>query len=215
MFERFTPRARRVVVLARQLVQEMGHIEIRPEHLLLGLAVEGEGLAAQAMTQAGVAVEALRRRVVERLANEVVAADVITPPFTTAAKKCLELSLREALSLGHNYIGTEHIFMGVKKEAELDGWSPSLESLLGVNPREVVQRSLDMLGSVSGTRMTPPGSPAFKSAMDRVQRIGGASTMTTGHMLEAFVNGQVAVPTGGQQKVPTSRLLCSAPCGPG
>ena len=190
MFERFTPRARRVIVLAQDLVRDLSHMEIRPEHLLVALAAEGEGVAAQAMAQAGVAVEALRQRVADRLAGQVVAAEVIKPPFTVEAKRALEQSLRAAISLGHNYIGTEHIFMGVEREAEQDGWP--LEALLGVSPKAVIQRSLELLRSVSA-----PGyvSPAYKSAMDRARRRSSSSTTTTGDVLSAILadeNSQAA-----------------------
>src|SRR5262245_42249860 len=117
MFERFTDRARRVVVLAQEEARLLNHNYIGTEHLLLGLIHEGEGVAAKALEGLGISLEAARARVEESIGQ-----GQRTPtghiPFTPRAKKVLELSLREALQLGHNYMGTEHIVLGILREGE-------------------------------------------------------------------------------------------------
>jgi len=118
MFEKFTERARQVVVLAQEEEsQTLGHSYIGTEHLLLGLLREEEGLAARVLESLGITVERVREAVVQIVASgEKVTSDQI--PFTPRAKKVLEHALREALSLGHNYIGTEHLLLGLLHEDE-------------------------------------------------------------------------------------------------
>ena len=120
MFERFTDRARRVVVLAQEEARMLNHNYIGTEHLLLGLIHEGEGVAAKALDSMGITLTGAREQV----------QDIIGPgqqapsghiPFTPRAKKVLELSLREALQLGHNYIGTEHILLALLEFENGDG----------------------------------------------------------------------------------------------
>jgi ATP-dependent Clp protease ATP-binding subunit ClpA len=112
VFERFTERARQVVVLSQEESRTLGHNHIGTEHLLLGLLREQQGLAAQALESLGVTLEQARAHVMGLLpAGEEVLSGQI--PFTPRAKKVLELALREALSLGHNYIGTEHLLLGL------------------------------------------------------------------------------------------------------
>src|SRR5688572_16624251 len=117
MFERFTDRARRVVVLAQEEARLLNHNYIGTEHLLLGLIHEGEGLAAKALETLGLSLEQVRAQV-----EDMIGVGSATPqghiPFTPRAKKVLELSLREALQLGHNYISTEHILLGILREGE-------------------------------------------------------------------------------------------------
>ena len=117
MFERFTDRARRVVVLAQDEARELGHAYIGTEHLLLGLFREEGGVAAKALTSLGVSPEEIRGQILE-----VVGTGEGQPPghipFTPRAKKILELGLREARQLGHSYIGTEHILLGIVREGE-------------------------------------------------------------------------------------------------
>jgi ATP-dependent Clp protease ATP-binding subunit ClpC len=117
MFERFTDRARRVVVLAQAEARTLNHDYIGTEHLLLALIHEGEGVAAKALESVGVERSEIRREVRE-LIGEGSSAPTGPIPFTPRAKKVLELSLREALQLGHNYIGTEHILLGLVREGE-------------------------------------------------------------------------------------------------
>jgi ATP-dependent Clp protease ATP-binding subunit ClpC len=135
-FERFTERARQVVVLAQDEARALGHNYIGTEHLLLGLVREEEGLAARVLDSFGVTLEEVRTQV-ERICGrgEVVPTGQI--PFTPRAKKTLELSLREALSMRHNYIGTEHLLLGLTDDAEgvamqiLAGFDASPDALHG------------------------------------------------------------------------------------
>jgi ATP-dependent Clp protease ATP-binding subunit ClpC len=124
VFERFTDRARRVVVLAQEEARLLSHHYIGTEHILLGLLHEGEGLAYRALDEVGIGLEVARAEV-----ETVVGRGKSEPsghiPFTPRAKKTLELSLREALQLGHNYIGTEHILLGLIRE----GQGPAIEVL--------------------------------------------------------------------------------------
>jgi ATP-dependent Clp protease ATP-binding subunit ClpA len=117
MFERFTDRARRVVVLAQDEARVLNHDYIGTEHILLGLIQEGEGVAAKALTNMKISLEAVRSKVVEAVGHGQQAPSGHIP-FTPRAKKTLELSLRESLQLGHDYIGTEHILLGLLREGE-------------------------------------------------------------------------------------------------
>jgi ATP-dependent Clp protease ATP-binding subunit ClpC len=117
MFERFTDRARRVVVLAQEEARMLDHNYIGTEHILLGLAHEGEGVAAKALERLGISLEAVRQ-LVEEIIGRGKQAPAGHIPFTPRAKKVLELSLRESLQLGHDYIGTEHILLGLVREGE-------------------------------------------------------------------------------------------------
>ena len=117
MFERFTDRARRVIVLAQEEARSLQHNYIGTEHLLLGLIREGDGVAAKTLASKGVDLDSARKQV-----EEMIGKGHATPnghiPFTPHAKQVLELSLREALQLGHSYIGTEHILLGLIQEGE-------------------------------------------------------------------------------------------------
>src|ERR1700740_3088677 len=115
MFERFTDRARRVVVLAQEEARMLNHNYIGTEHILLGLIREGEGVAAKALESLGISLDAVRQQV-EELIGQGPQAPPREIPFTPRAKKVLELSLRESQKLGHNYIGTEHILLGLLRE---------------------------------------------------------------------------------------------------
>jgi ATP-dependent Clp protease ATP-binding subunit ClpC len=143
MFERFTERARQVVVLAQEEARELQHPYIGTEHLLLGLLREEEGLAACVLDSIGVELSAVRGQV-ERIVGR---GEAVAPsgqiPFTPRAKKVLELALREALSLRHNYIGTEHILLGLARESE--GVAARILLELGADAdatREAVGRAL-------------------------------------------------------------------------
>jgi ATP-dependent Clp protease ATP-binding subunit ClpC len=117
VFERFTERARQVVVLAQEEAQGLRHNYIGTEHLLLGLLREEEGVGAHVLGELGVSLDDVRAQVAEIIGR----GDVVTAgqiPFTPRAKKVLELSLREALTLGHNYIGTEHVLLGIARESD-------------------------------------------------------------------------------------------------
>jgi ATP-dependent Clp protease ATP-binding subunit ClpC len=117
VFERFTERARQVVVLAQEEARALKHNYIGTEHLLLGLLREDEGIAARVLDELGVTLEGVREQVAQTIGQgeEVTTGQI---PFTPRAKKVLELSLREALTLGHNWIGTEHVLLGIVREDE-------------------------------------------------------------------------------------------------
>jgi ATP-dependent Clp protease ATP-binding subunit ClpA len=119
MFERFTDRARRVVVLSQEEARRLGHNYIGTEHILLGLVHEGDGVGARSLEALGVDLAKVRRKVEEIIGESGSDAQPSAHiPFTPRAKKVLELSLREALQLGHNYIGTEHVLLGLVREGE-------------------------------------------------------------------------------------------------
>jgi ATP-dependent Clp protease ATP-binding subunit ClpC len=142
VFERFTDRARRTVVFAQEEARMLNHNYIGTEHILLGLLREEEGVAARALTSLGLSLEAVRRDV-----GEIVGQGSEVPrghiPFTPRAKKVLELSLREALQLGHNYIGTEHILLGLIREGE--GVAAQVLQKLGADLNRVRQTVVQLL----------------------------------------------------------------------
>src|SRR5512140_1268954 len=151
MFERFTDRARRVVVLAQEEARMLNHNYIGTEHILLGLIHEGEGVAAKALESLGISLEAVRQQV-EEIIGQGQQAPSGHIPFTPRAKKVLELSLREALQLGHNYIGTEHILLGLIREGE--GVAAQVLVKLGADLSRVRQQVIQLLSGYSG-----PGAP--------------------------------------------------------
>ena len=118
MFERFTERARRVILLAQNEARSLDHDYIGTEHLLLALIEEGDGVGAKALEAMQISADTVREKVKEITGRGQVPSRTGHIPFTPAAKKVLELSLREALQLGHNYIGTEHILLGLVREGE-------------------------------------------------------------------------------------------------
>ena len=147
MFERFTDRARRVVVLAQEEARMLNHNYIGTEHILLGLIHEGEGVAAKALESLGISLDAVREQV-----QEIIGQGQQAPsghiPFTPRAKKVLELSLREALQLGHNYIGTEHILLGLIREGE--GVAAQVLVKLGADLNRVRQQVIQLLSGLPG-----------------------------------------------------------------
>src|SRR6266571_1544723 len=142
MFERFTDRARRVVVLAQEEARMLHHDHIGTEHILLGLIGEGEGVAAKALESLGISLEAVRQHV-GGITGQGQQAPSGHIPFTPRATKVLELSLREALQLGHNYIGTEHILLGLIREGE--GVAAQVLVQLGADPDRVRQQVIQLL----------------------------------------------------------------------
>src|SRR5213082_2243573 len=147
MFERFTDRARRVVVLAQEEARMLNHNYIGTEHILLGLIHEGEGVAAKALESLGISLEAVRQQVKE-IIGQGQAAPTGHIPFTPRAKKVLELSLREALQLGHNYIGTEHILLGLIREGE--GVAAQVLQKLGADLNRVRRQVIQLLSGSAG-----------------------------------------------------------------
>src|SRR3954464_13484258 len=158
LFERFTDRARRVLVLAQEEARLLNHNFIGTEHILLGLIHEGEGVAAKALEQLGISLEAVREKV-EETTGPAGSSTTGSPPFTPRAKKVLELSLREALQLGHNYIGTEHMLLGLVREGE--GVAATVLVNLGADLSRVRQQVIQLLsGYASGGK---EGAPAGAS----------------------------------------------------
>ena len=147
MFERFTDRARRVVVLAQEEARMLNHNYIGTEHILLGLIHEGEGVAAKALESLGISLEGVRQQV-EEIIGQGQQAPSGHIPFTPRAKKVLELSLREALQLGHNYIGTEHILLGLIREGE--GVAAQVLVKLGADLSRVRQQVIQLLSGYQG-----------------------------------------------------------------
>jgi ATP-dependent Clp protease ATP-binding subunit ClpA len=147
VFERFTDRARRVVVLAQEEARMLNHNYLGTEHILLGLIHEGEGVAARALESLGISLEAVRQQV-----QEIIGQGQQTPsahiPFTPRAKKVLELASQEALQLGHNYIGTEHILLGLIREGE--GVAAQVLVKLGADLNRVRQQVIQLLHGYPG-----------------------------------------------------------------
>jgi ATP-dependent Clp protease ATP-binding subunit ClpC len=154
MFERFTDRARRVVVLAQEEAKMLNHNYIGTEHILLGLIHEGEGVAAKALESLGISLDAVREQV-----QDIIGQGQQQPtghiPFTPRAKKVLELSLREALQLGHNYIGTEHILLGLIREGE--GVAAQVLIKLGADLNKVRQQVIQLLSGYQGKEAVAVG----------------------------------------------------------
>ncbi len=152
MFERFTDRARRVVVLAQEEARMFNHNYIGTEHLLLGLIREGDGVAAKALESLGISLDVVRQQV-EEIIGQGQQAPSGHIPFTKRAKKALEMSLRESVQLGHNYIGTEHILLGLLREG--DGVAAQVLVKLGADLNRVRQQVIELLHG-SGKRVSPP-----------------------------------------------------------
>jgi ATP-dependent Clp protease ATP-binding subunit ClpC len=160
VFERFTDRARRVLVLAQEEARLLNHSFIGTEHILLGLIHEGEGVAAKALEQLGVSLEAVREKVEETIGLSGTA-PTGSPPFTPRAKKVLELSLREALQLGHNYIGTEHMLLGLVREGE--GVAAQVLVSLGADLAKVRQQVIQLLSGYQGGKESSGTTSASES----------------------------------------------------
>ena len=145
------------MVLAQEEARLLNHNYIGTEHILLGLIHEGEGVAAKALEQLGISLEAVRTQV-----EEIIGQGGSSPsghiPFTPRAKKVLELSLREALQLGHNYIGTEHILLGLIREGE--GVAAQVLVKLGADLSRVRQQVIQLLSGYAGKEGAPAGGPS-------------------------------------------------------
>ncbi|MET9210354.1 MULTISPECIES: ATP-dependent Clp protease ATP-binding subunit [unclassified Nocardia] len=172
MFERFTDRARRVVVLAQEEARMLNHNYIGTEHILLGLIHEGEGVAAKSLESLGISLEGVRSQV-EEIIGQGQQAPSGHIPFTPRAKKVLELSLREALQLGHNYIGTEHILLGLIREGE--GVAAQVLVKLGADLNRVRQQVIQLLSGYQG-----------KEPVEGSGSRGEAGTPSTSLVLDQF-----------------------------
>jgi ATP-dependent Clp protease ATP-binding subunit ClpA len=191
MFERFTDRARRVVVLAQEEARLLHHNYIGTEHILLGLLREGEGVAARVLERLGISTEVVREKVASIIGEggSVPSGHI---PFTPRAKKVLELSLRESLQLGHNYIGTEHILLGLVREGE--GVAAQVLVNLGAelsSVRQAVVNELRRLDPNTQLRMTGLSrtleTPAVAKAGVQARRLAGGSAVGSQHYLLALL----------------------------
>jgi Clp amino terminal domain, pathogenicity island component/UvrB/uvrC motif len=184
MFERFTDRARRVVVLAQAEARLLNHDYIGTEHLLLGLAHEGQGVAAIALERLGIRLEALRAQV-----QEVIGRGQRAPsghiPFTPRAKKVLELSLRESQQLGHNYIGTEHVLLGLVREGE--GVAAQVLVKLGADLSRVRQQVIQLLSGYAGGPEAAEGTPLVPMGMPTDLREAGEQLAEVRRQKEAAI----------------------------
>ena len=156
MFERFTDRARRVIVLAQEEARELNHNYMGTEHILLGLIKEGEGVAAKALESMGINLDDVRREVIDIIGHgtQPVTGHI---PFTPRAKKVLELSLREGLQMGHKYIGTEFLLLGLIREG--DGVAAQVLIKLGADLPRVRQQVIQLLSGYEGGEGQNPESP--------------------------------------------------------
>jgi ATP-dependent Clp protease ATP-binding subunit ClpC len=196
VFERFTDRARRVVVLAQEEARLLNHSYIGTEHILLGLIHEGEGVAAKALESLNISLEAVRAQV-----EEIIGQGGSSPsghiPFTPRAKKVLELSLREALQLGHNYIGTEHILLGLIREGE--GVAAQVLVKLGADLSRVRQQVIQLLSGYQGPAGKGEGTPA--GTKDEPQEKGGSQILDQfGRNLTQLARDNKLDPVIGRQK---------------
>ncbi|MFY9190887.1 MAG: ATP-dependent Clp protease ATP-binding subunit, partial [Lawsonella sp.] len=196
MFERFTDRARRVVVLAQEEARMLNHNFIGTEHILLGLIHEGEGVAAKALESMDIALESVREQV-----EQIIGRDSQPPsghiPFTPRAKKVLEYSLREALQLGHNYIGTEHILLGLIREGE--GVAAQVLTNLGADLPRVRQTVIQLLNGYEGAAGSDGPEPAAASVPTGGPSRGrGGRTPSTSLVLDQFGQNLTAMAREGK-----------------
>jgi len=189
LFERFTDRARRVVVLAQEEARLLNHNYIGTEHILLGLLNEGEGIAAKALESLGINLSGVREQVVE-IIGQGQQAPTGHIPFTPRAKKVLELSLREALQLGHNYIGTEHILLGLIREGE--GVAAQVLQKLGAELQKVRQTVIQLLSGPSGSEEQPSAG-------------AGASTSSRSESSSASAQGSTVLDQFGRNLTQAAR----------
>ncbi|MBV0893871.1 ATP-dependent Clp protease ATP-binding subunit [Microbacterium sp. NC79] len=195
MFERFTDRARRVVVLAQEEAKMLNHNYIGTEHILLGLIHEGEGVAAKALESLGISLDAVREQV-----QDIIGRGQQQPtghiPFTPRAKKVLELSLREALQLGHNYIGTEHILLGLIREGE--GVAAQVLVKLGADLNKVRQQVIQLLSGYQGKE--PVGVAAGSEQQQSAPQGGSAVLDQFGRNLTQAARDNKLDPVIGREK---------------
>jgi ATP-dependent Clp protease ATP-binding subunit ClpA len=170
VFERFTDRARRVVLLAQEEARMFDHPHIGTEHILLGLVREGEGTAGKVLREEGLDLETLRADI-EQLAGRGAASPGAHIPFTPRAKKVLELSLRESLNLRHGYIGTEHILLGLLREGE--GLGARALAARGVDAgrirEKIIEESRLQQEGWSHAGGLVAGGPSLAAKLDRLQ----------------------------------------------
>jgi ATP-dependent Clp protease ATP-binding subunit ClpA len=156
VFERFTDRGRRVLVLAQEEARLLNHSFIGTEHVLLGLIQEGDGVAAQALQAVGVTLQAARLKVEETIGMSG-SPPSGSPPFTPRAKKVLELAMRESLQMGHHHIGTEHLLLGIIREGE--GVASSVLLSLGADLGQVRQKVIELISGRTEEELRFGGGP--------------------------------------------------------
>jgi ATP-dependent Clp protease ATP-binding subunit ClpC len=202
MFERFTDRARRVVVLAQEEARMLNHKYIGTEHILLGLIQEGEGVAAKALESLGISLDAVRQQV-EEIIGQGEQAPTGHIPFTPRAKKVLELSLREALQLGHNYIGTEHILLGLIREG--DGVAAQVLVKLGADLTRTRKRVIQWLYIYHGNLTNRAGEldPVIgrEKEIERVMQVLSRRTVSNPVLVGEPGTGKTAVVHGIAQRM--------------
>jgi len=204
MFERFTDRARRVLVLAQEEARLLNHSFIGTEHLLLGLIHEGEGVAAKALEELDITLEDVRERVEEKVGISRTLATG-SPPFTPRTKKVLELSLREALQLGHEYIGTEHMLLGLVREGE--GVGVQVLVALGADIVSVRQTVIRLLSGYHGQSESVPQTPERRKGRRSRARLSRVSTTTWEEPSRKGRAGLVACSFCGRQPPETGQLI--------
>ena len=195
MFERFTDRARRVLVLAQEEARDLNHAFIGTEHILLGLIREGEGVAAKALDALGVTFDVVREKVEEAIGANTNPSPG-SPPFTPRAKKVLELSLREALQLGHSYIGTEHMLLGLVREG--DGVAAQVLNDLGADMARVRTQVIQMMSGQAGKESGVPSGSGQKSGPE--EQGGSAVLDQFGRNLTQFAREGKLDPLVGRDK---------------
>ena len=202
MFERFTDRARRVVVLAQEEARMLNHNYIGTEHILLGLIHEGEGVAAKSLESLGISLEGVRSQV-EEIIGQGQQAPSGHIPFTPRAKKVLELSLREALQLGHNYIGTEHILLGLIREGE--GVAAQVLVKLGAELTRVRQQVIQLLSGYQGKETAEAGTGGRGGEAGTVGVSRTSTSSTTPAMTMALITSGLSCSSTTLSSTPFSR----------
>jgi ATP-dependent Clp protease ATP-binding subunit ClpA len=194
MFERFTDRARASVVLAQEEARLLNHSYIGTEHLLLGLLRESDGVAAKALASLGISLQAVRSQVEEIIGQGGSPSPPGHIPFTPRAKKVLELSLREALQLGHNYIGTEHILLGVIREGE--GVAAQVLAKLGADLSRTRQQVVQLLSGHQGPTGRAEGAPgtartpATQDVLRAAEQLAGGAPLGSHHLLVSLIQAE-------------------------
>jgi ATP-dependent Clp protease ATP-binding subunit ClpA len=194
MFERFTNRARRVLVLAQEEAAALHHDFIGTEHILLGMVHEREGIAGQVLTEMGLTLEGLRTKIADLIGPTIDGAPKKKPPFTPRAKKVLELALREALNLKHNYIGTEHLLLGLLREGE--GVGAQVIVAAGGTLANVRQQVIAKLQGYNDPLLPPKPvaasrpqhTPALEAIIPKAEEVANGSPIGSHHLLLAIVD---------------------------
>ena len=206
MFERFTDRARRVIVLAQEEARMLNHNYIGTEHILLGLIHEGEGVAAKALESMGISLEDVRREV-EEIIGQGSQPHTGHIPFTPRAKKVLELSLREGLQMGHKYIGTEFLLLGLIREE--DGVAAQVLTKLGADLPRVRQQVIQLLSGYEGGQQE--GGSFNGQGSGPVGAGAGAGAGQTG-MVGLVATRRAVRPRAGRDSAGAGRQGIGQPC---